>query len=194
MPAPTPRPPCEASGIEWVERFPESRSTGDLTPAFGQGVNRFIAAMKTAGAAVKVSSTYRPAERAYLMHYAYRIARAGLDPRDVPPMDGVNICWVQRDVQGNPDLVASKKAAADMVVAYNMAYAAALDSRHTERRAIDLTISWQGDLDIVDGNGRMVGIKSEPRTGNNRELHAVGATYGVIKLVVDPPHWSDDGN
>ena len=27
-----------------------------------------------------------------------------------------------------------------------------------------------------------------------RALNAVGATYGVNKLVSDPPHWSDDGH
>lgn len=26
------------------------------------------------------------------------------------------------------------------------------------------------------------------------DLYAVGATYGVQKLVSDPPHWSDDGH
>ncbi|MDB5964086.1 MAG: hypothetical protein JWQ72_586 [Polaromonas sp.] len=25
-------------------------------------------------------------------------------------------------------------------------------------------------------------------------LHGVGASYGVFKLVSDPPHWSDNGH
>jgi hypothetical protein len=28
---------------------------------------------------------------------------------------------------------------------------------------------------------------------NDDELHALGGTFGVIKLRSDPPHWSDDG-
>jgi hypothetical protein len=38
-----------------------------------------------------------------------------------------------------------------------------------------------------------VDITSSPRTGQNGELHAVGQTYNVVKLVSDPPHWSADG-
>lgn len=127
------------------------------------------------------------------MHYAYRIARENLDPASVPTIEGVNICWVHRNAKDNVDLVTSKQAAEQMVIAYNIAYKPALNSRHIERRAIDMTITWQGDLKIVDGIGKQVIIKSEPRTGNNAELHKVGATYDVIKLVSDPPHWSDDG-
>jgi len=193
-PKPTVTPqPCEPSGVAWVARFPTSISTDDLTPAFRDKVNRFIAALKATGASVKISATYRPRERAFLMHYAYRIARENLDPGTAPAMEGVNICWVHRDTRGNIDLVASKQAAEQMVVAYNIAYSPALNSRHTERRAIDMTLAWQGDLNIVDANGKVVSIKSEPRNGDNAELHQVGATYGAIKLVSDPPHWSDDG-
>jgi hypothetical protein len=40
----------------------------------------------------------------------------------------------------------------------------------------------------------MHGIASGPRDGSNPELIKVGATFGVMKLVSDPPHWSDDGH
>jgi hypothetical protein len=56
-----------------------------------------------------------------------------------------------------------------------------------------MTITWQGNLRIVDAAGKTITIKSEPRNGTNKELVKVGATYGVVKLPSDPPHWSDDG-
>ncbi len=193
-PEPTATPvPCEPSGVAWVTRFPTSQSTDDLTPAFRDEVNRFVAALKAANASVKISETYRSRERAYLMHYAYVIARENFSPVTVPPVESVNICWLHRDAGGNPDLPASKQAAEQMAKAYNIAFKPMLDSDHIERRAIDMTIVWQGDLKILDGTGKSVVIKSEPRNGNNAELHKVGATYDVIKLVSDPPHWFDDG-
>lgn len=191
-PTPTAVPPCEPSGTVWVTRFPTSQSTDDLLPPFRDKVNRFIASLQDARASVKISETYRSHERAYLMHYAYVIARENFSPEKVPTLEGVNICWLHRDAAGKPDPAASKRVAEQMVIAYNIAYKPTTDSLHTERRAIDMTITWQGDLKILDANGRLVVIKSEPRNGNNKELHKVGETYGVSKLVSDPPHWFDD--
>jgi hypothetical protein len=57
-----------------------------------------------------------------------------------------------------------------------------------------MTISWGGTLNIRDFNGKVHAIASGPRNGSNPDLIAVGATFGVIKLVTDPPHWSDDGH
>lgn len=185
----------ELTGGQWVSRFPGSSSTADLTPNFGRNVERFIAALREAGATVAINATYRPPERAYLMHYAYRIAREGLDPETVPAMVGVEICWVHRDADGKPDVAASKAAAQQMVTGYRIAHRPHLQSRHIERRAIDMTIIWSGDLIVAKGNGERVPIKSSPRDGaGNTDLHAIGATYGVIKLVSDAPHWSDDGH
>ncbi|MCA1552843.1 MAG: hypothetical protein LC737_00535 [Chloroflexi bacterium] len=193
-PRPTVRPDCEPSGVQWLARYPASNSTADLLPSLQSAADRFIAALKTAGASVIVSETYRPRERAYLMHFAYRIARENLDPREADVLDGVNICWLHRDANGNPNLVASKAAAELMVLAYHIVYPPALNSRHTERRAIDMTVGWLGDLNIADASGKLVRITSPPRTGDNPDLHKVGATFGLIKLVSDPPHWSDDGH
>jgi hypothetical protein len=187
--------PVECSGAQWIGRFPTSTSTADLSPSFAQAVDSFIAALQAAGANVAISATYRPPERAYLMHYAYRIARSGLDPATVPAMAGVDICWLHRDSVGNPDVAASITAAEAMVQGYGIVFAPALHSRHTERLAIDMNITWTGNLTIEDGNGQTVTITTTPRTGaGNLDLHAVGATYGVIKLVSDRPHWSSDGH
>lgn len=181
------------SGADWVNQFPTSRDVEDLASPFRENVRSFLAALQTAGATVTIAATYRPAERAYLMHYAYRIAREGLNPRDVPARNGVDIEWVHRKANNQVDLVASKNAAEDMVLAYGIVYRPALNSQHTRRLAIDMTITWSGTLSIKNGRGRTVDITSSPRTGQNGELHAVGQTYNVVKLVSDPPHWSADG-
>jgi hypothetical protein len=81
-----------------------------------------------------------------------------------------------------------------MVQGYGIAFKPALNSRHTEAHAIDMSISWVGDLVIAKADGTSVTITSAPRDGNNASLHQVGASFGVIKLATDPPHWSIDGH
>jgi len=110
-------------------------------------------------------------------------------------MAGVDINWVHTNPNGTVNLAASHLAASQMVQGYGIAYAPALVSRHSEGKAIDMTISWTGDLTITNGSGTAVTINSLPRNGSgNAALHHVGATYAVIKLHSDPPHWSTDGH
>ena len=180
------------SGKDWVAKFPTSRSVDDLEPAFKANVQRFLGALAAAGATVVINATYRPKERAYLMHYAFRVARQGLNPLDVPVRSGVDIQWAHRTAAGKLDLTASRKAAEEMVIGYDIAFKPALNSNHTLKLAIDMTISWSGDLKIADASGKVVTIGA-PRTGQNSKLITVGASYKVIKLVSDPPHWSADG-
>lgn len=181
------------SGADWVQQFPTSTDVEDLASPFRENVRAFLQALRDAGADVRISATYRPAERAYLMHYAFRIAREGLDPRQVPARAGVEIEWVHKKANNQVDLSASKNAAEDMVLAYGIVYKPALNSQHTRRLAIDMTISWTGTLSIKNATGKTVEIKRSPRSGQNADLVSVGQTYRVIKLVSDPPHWSSDG-
>lgn len=82
-----------------------------------------------------------------------------------------------------------------MVEGYGIVFPPVLKSRHTEGNAIDMNISWQGNLTIADANAKSVKITTQPRTGaGNARLQAVAATYGVHKLATDPPHWSADGH
>lgn len=172
----------ELSGSAWVSRFPTSKSTSDLTPAFRTAVDNFIAALEAGGASVTISATHRPAERAYLMHYSWKIAKQNLDAATVPAMAGVDIQW------NHPTAAASKLAASQMVAGFGIVYAPALTSRHSEKRAIDMTI---GDyigktFKTADGKDQVVKTAAE--------LHALGKGFGVHKLASDPPHWSDDGH
>ncbi|HYL77371.1 MAG TPA: hypothetical protein VEU96_24370 [Bryobacteraceae bacterium] len=183
------------SGPYWVSKFPSSKSTDDLVEPFRTSAKRFIAALQAAQASVVVDDTYRPVERAYLMRFAWEIARNNFSPANVKAQAGVDIQWVHLDPLGQPDLAASKAAAEQMVQGYAIAFEPVLATRHTERLAVDMTITWQGDLTIAAGDGSLTTITSLPRTGaGNTDLHAVGATYGVIKLVKDHPHWSSDGH
>jgi len=193
----------EPSGVQWCARFPTSKSTADLAPPFRDAVLAFLSQLGDSHANVSIQATLRPPQRAYLMHWAWGIARGlpknmcrpgdvpnrPIDPATVGAMAGVDIDWTHG---GDP--VAAKAAAAKMVQTYGMAAAAALNGRHIEGHAIDMNISWSGTLAIRDFNGQTHNIASTPRDGTNTELNAVGKTFGVIKLLkIDPPHWSIDG-
>lgn len=177
----------ELSGPLWAGRFPTSRSIDDLAAPFRDNADAFVKALRAAGANVAISATFRPKERAFLMHFAWLVSKGTVDPASVPPMAGVAIRWE------HPTLAKSKAAARQMVAAFGMVQIAALNSRHTDRLAIDMTLSWNGNLSIKRSGGGTKTIAGQPRNGSNRELIAVGAGYGLVKLITDPPHWSDDG-
>jgi hypothetical protein len=183
------------SGAQWVNKFPNSTSIGDLAEPFQSNARKFIAALAAAGAAVTINATLRPKERAHLMHWSFQIAKENYDPEKVDPMDGVEIEWVHKDANGNMLADDSKRAAEEMVQGYDIAFRPVLASRHTEGLAIDMDISWTAaELKMKDGAGKIVTIKIGARNGSNPQLHQLGKSYGVIKLVTDPPHWSSDGH
>ena len=173
----------EPSGRAWCARFPTSTSINDLDPRFAERVASFLHALNNAGAHVDVSATYRPAERAYLMHWCCMIGAAAQDPAHVPPMAGVDIDWGH-----GGDRDAARSAAREMMAGYKIAYPAALVSRHTQRRAIDMTIRWKGVIHVIDARGIVHACTEQ------EDLWPIGASYGVIKLASDAPHWSDDGH
>ena len=190
----------EPSGVSWVAQFPTSASVADCAEPFRSNLTAFLAALRAAGASVSIAATRRPAQRAYLMHWCWSIVKAKADPQAIPVMDGVDIAWAHADDQGNYDPAASLAAAQAMVNAYgmqNLNTAPALNSNHIAGTAVDMNISWPGDLSIANQDGSSVQITSQPRTGMNPDLRLVGKSYGVLKFVggaTDMPHWSDDGH
>src|SRR5207248_6948363 len=98
-------------------------------------------ALQSSFAFVSIAATLRPAERVHLMHFAFAVAREGMDPATVPAKHGVDIQWVHPDVQGKADLPASKAFAEQMVRGYGIVFKPALTSRHTDGNAIDMTIT-----------------------------------------------------
>ena len=67
-------------------------------------------------------------------------------------------------------------------------------SRHNQKRSIDITIAWFGTLTITDFDGVSRKISADPRNGFKPQLIEAGRSFGVIRLVSDPPHWLDDGH
>ena len=122
------------------------------------------------------------------MHYCWEIAHGQTLPAKVPPCPGVKIVW------DHGDAAKSKKAAQEMVDLFEMDYMASLTSNHIKGLAIDMKFYWKGTLKIKKKDGEVVEIKTGPRNGqDNALMHQVGASYGVVKLVGDAPHWSVDG-
>ena len=182
------------SGAAWWRqhnaRYPNSRDLADLAPDFRERVTRFIDALRWGEANVVISSTLRHPGRAYLMHYAWRLAHGQVVAADIPARAGVEIDWVHGDEK------TSRAAAMEMVQLARMAHVASLTSNHTRGTAIDMTITWTGTLLLkLPGSGNLWEIPDRPRTGaGNAELHRLGAElFGVRKLTSDPPHWSHNG-
>jgi len=182
------------SGASWVSEFPTSTEVSDLDSSFSGKVQRFISALKTAGATVTISATKRPAERAYLMHWAWRIAKENYNAQKVPAKDGVNINWWH----GNQ--ADSKTAAQAMVDKYKidkLKVAPSLTSHHIAGKAIDMSVSWSRELTIKNPKGVEILIKSSPKDHTNAALIAVGKSFQVIHFIEvdkDKVHWSVDGS
>jgi len=178
----------ELSGSIWVSRYPGSNKIDDLISPYRENVRKFFDALNDAGASVSIGATYRPKERAYLMQTAWDIAKGKIKAVNAPTLEGVDIEWVHAT---EADSVAN---AQHMVDGYRIVYRPAFPTKHSDRTAIDMSVSWTGTLAIENADGSVTSITSAPRDNDNVELHAVGSTYHVIKLVNDKPHWSDDGH
>ena len=163
----------ELSGVQFVGRFLVSQGTADLVQPFSGNVERFLAALNTAGAAVHIQTTFRPAKRAFLMHFAFAIAKGRIKVEQVPRFDPsvvpaaaykgpLDISWMHTNAEGTPDFAASRKVAAQMVAAYRIVFGPAFPTRHSARRAIDMSLTWTGPLKVVDGQGQTVTINSTP--------------------------------
>ena len=180
------------SGADWFRanqaRYPNSADVADLTPGFAAQVNAFLAALRLAGATVHISATRRNRTRAYLMHYSWMLAHGAVKPGDVPVDRDTDIIWDHGDAKETRD------AARDMVKLFEIAFQPSLTSNHIHGTAIDMTIQWTGPIEIADAAGKKHAL-DQPRSGStNTKLHDIGASYGVRKLLSDPPHWSADGH
>lgn len=183
--------PVLPSGTRWWQayqaRFPNSAALSDLASPFRARATAFVEALRAAGASVSVASTRRNRTRAQVMHYAWRVANGALAPAKVPAIAGARIDF------DHGTLAASRRGAQELVDRFDLAYPPSLTSNHIEGRAIDMTIRWTGTIQVEEKSGKRRAVAA-PRTGEaNTTLHAIGATYGVHKLLSDPPHWSDDG-
>lgn len=185
------------SGIFWVTwantHAQNSSKIADLIDPFRTQSIDFITALGAAGAKVDITATKRSSRRAYLFHWSWLIALGKCQPSDPTSMDGVDIEWEHGDD------AASKAGALEMVDGFGLAVpprsvnAPALTSNHITGQAVDMNITWTGTLNVKDKSGTTAAIPFMADVNANTALHAVGASYGVLKLVTDAPHWSFNG-
>ncbi|MYM40522.1 hypothetical protein [Duganella qianjiadongensis] len=61
----------------------------------------------------------------------------------------------------------------------------------------DLSSTFRKAVDAVkEADGKLVEVKTAPRSGMNKQMKAIGASYGVKKYIggaKDKPHWSSTG-
>ena len=68
---------AEPSGPQWCARFPGSASTDELVRDFRDRVLAFLSQVKDGGGKVSIAATYRPPQRAYLMHWCCMVSNSG---------------------------------------------------------------------------------------------------------------------
>jgi hypothetical protein len=186
--------PAEAvkfpSGASWVEKFPTSDDPHHLDSEFRSLWTPFQSVLETAGADVEILATQNPPERAYLTHWAWRIAKENYDPQQVPDMEGVNIRWWHGDMK------TSRNAAWQMVHGYEISdqkEPPPLASLYTEGKAIVTRITWSGDLTLYRGDPTREQVITEgPWDAANPEVMRLAETYGFVPLLpMDPDevHW-----
>jgi D-alanyl-D-alanine dipeptidase len=176
------------SGPDWFKQYPGSDNLDDLVEPFKGNARSFIAMLRANHATVSISATYRPPQRAWLMHWAWEIAKGNQPYSKVGSIENPYNIAIEWD-HGNEK--STRAAAAAMVKKYKMAHHAALKSRHTERHAIDITIDSLPSVLKVDGKDHSVG--DEPATENKALRRLSRSLYHVVKNPGDPPHWSTDG-
>jgi len=204
------------SGAHWSVLFPSlGNDIKHLDDDFGPRVARFIEAMKNAGIEVVVVGARRSPERAYLMHWSYKIFKEGSSAKeadlDKSRPAGVDIRWQHTDEHGEYDPEASARAAGALYhalgIATKLGVEPALKSNHIAGLAVDMTTTWRKDsITIRRADGTEVVIttsSASERTDNNPDLHEVAESYGVIHFASqkgakslsagDKNHWSHDG-
>ena len=140
---------AEPSGPAWCARFPGSASPDDLLSDFRDRVLAFLADEGRGREAEHCRHLPpAPARLSDALVLPYRQFRAG-------PLRGAPHGGRRHPVDAQVGVSASRAAARAMMNVYGIIFPAALVSRHTQRRAIDMTISWNGTLAIRDFNARL---------------------------------------
>lgn len=179
------KPKMEVSGAHWHSKFEASTSLDDLLEPFKSNAKKFISALKAANISVRISTTYRPDARSYLMYYSTNIKRGKINPEKVPPWPGVNIDWTHG---GN------KSKAVEGTRAMHAAYGIGSNpvgkpsnSNHNVGLAVDMTITnYSGKTISLNGNKYKI-------HGFN-DLVAAGKKVSIIWYGSnDKPHWSQTG-
>lgn len=197
------KPTKTKSGKYWVtwanQNAKNSKLVSKLNSDFKKKYDAFSKALTDAGATIKIKSTKRHKNRAYLFHWCWKISLGKLSTTkisNIPKQTGVNIEWDHGDDKK------SKAAAKEMRVKFGLAtptspkpskVAPSLSSNHIAGKAIDIEITWTGKIKVQNKSGKKVEITYMTNVKKNKKLHAIGKSYGVIKHLTDTPHWSHTG-
>jgi len=180
--------------VTWANTFAKaSTSVDDLAEPFRTNVKAFLKALQDAGATIDIGTTKRSDKRAYLFHWCWLIGLGRNKPSDATVMTGVDIEWDHGDPQK------SKAGAREMIEHFGLVVPPsstnppALQSNHIAGQAIDMTLTWKGTITIKKKDGSPVPVPFMDDVNKNTMLHSVGASYGVLKLATDEPHWSFNG-
>jgi hypothetical protein len=207
-------------GRHWKDKFrTDDAGIPALSPEFRPKVEAFQKALKDAGVSeFYVASTLRSSKRAYLMAYCTKVV-AAIEPECMDKMPLYDPCTETESEpvrgplrmswtiwKGNEiDETATVIACLGMMSGYGLAPSGAAwpSTKHGFGEAIDWKFRWNGNVTVRDAMGNPVVVNTEPRhcgfgTDGNLQMHAIGATYGVKKLILvkkpDPPHWESFGS
>jgi len=173
---------AEFSGAQWCARFPTSAKLDDLLPDFADSCRAFLSALKKADATVTIAATYRPVERAYLMHWCCMIGGSGQDPAKAPAMKGVNIDW-----KHGGSIQKAREAARAMMAGYQIKFPAALVRRHHQRPGNALALDRLWTSERIGQNHFALGV------GFGTNLRALGHAGGTLHRVRDRHRWRGAG-
>jgi hypothetical protein len=186
------------SGSFWVNwantNAKNSNSVDDLVDPFMSNAKAFIKALKDAEATVNVTATRRNAKRAYLFHWCWKIGVGMVNASEATPMEGVDIEWDHGDAEKSTAGAKEMIEGFGLAVPPNSKNPPSLTSNHIPGKAIDMAIDWTGTMKIKNKDGAEETVEFIADVNKNTKLHAVGASYGVMKLTTDAPHWSHDGH
>ncbi len=192
------------SGVAWAAKFPISQEDSDFDSDMRSRWKRFTRVLEDGGANVEIIASKTPPERAYLMHWAWRIAKGEIDPRDVPDADPeeqnmedeVDIQW------WHGDLKAAQSAAQEMVDAFKIDELKvppplpSEENLYTEGKAVVALIDWRRELVLYRDKPSEMMITDEPRDATNEALIAIAEAFDLIHLYSDPDthevHWGSD--
>ena len=178
------------SGPHWagVKEYLGSKSMDTLVDPFKGNITSFIAMLRANHALVNINATYRPPERAWLMHWAWYIGKGWTKYSKIASIKNpynIDIVWDHGDDKS------TRKAALAMAAAFGMAHQAALKSRHTEGHAVDINITRLPEVLTIDKKEYPIGVA---KAEHNEALWFVGEhLFSVVKHHTDRPHWSTDG-
>ena len=86
-----------------------------------------------------------------------------------------------------------------MITEFNLAvppisiYPPSMSSNHIRGTAIDVDFKWTGSINVKKKDGTLISVPYKTSANANTQLHSVGKSYGVFKLLDDDPHWSHNG-